>query len=403
MNQTSSPTLSTKSHYASLLPALALGLGVAICHGIGRFAYALIMPAMQADLGWTYAQASWMNTANALGYILGTVSGFLLLAHLNAKHLFRIGLLLCSASVLLMALKFGFTWYVFVRLLSGLGAAWAFSTGGTLVAERFPGERDRGTATGIFFGSAGFGMILTALITPGLFEFRGSGAWPTAWLLLGLGCCIAMIWPLWETCESSLASGHSSGKVPSGFLMLWRPMLAYFVFAMSHTGYAFLVFAWMRSQSLPWFHGSGMWVLLGIGVLFSAILWKQALARWPGAKILMSCCLAVGIFGAVPLVQLDVATMYISALLVGSSLFIAPSAMAVLARQKLPPHDRAMGFMIFSIVFSVGQALGSWGFGQAADGFSLSWVLAASSIGLLLAAVIAWTGTLTRSKDGIEA
>lgn len=393
------PTLSTAGLRSSLLPALGLGLSVAICHGIGRFAYALIMPAMQADLGWSYAQASWMNTANALGYVLGTISGFLLLARVTAKHMFRVGLVLCSLSVVLMALELGFAWFVAVRLLSGLGAAWAFSTGATLVGERYASNvRDKGAATGLFFGSAGIGMILTAAIAPALIEAQGVGAWRIAWLTLGLACTIAMAWPLWETREIAVPAGTVTNRMPAGLGALWRPLLAYFLFAVAHTGYVFFVFAWTRSQKLPWFYGAGMWVLLGIGVLFSAAIWRRALAQWPAYRILMACCLLVGVFGALPLFYLHIGTMYISALLVGGSLFIAPSAMAVLARQSLLPRDQAIGFMVFSIVFAIGQAMGSWGFGRAADRFPLSVVLAASSVGLVLAAIIAWAESPSKAR-----
>ncbi|MGI5290794.1 YbfB/YjiJ family MFS transporter [Nonomuraea polychroma] len=39
--------------------------------GFTRFAYALLLPPMHQELHWSYAQAGSMNTANALGYLLG--------------------------------------------------------------------------------------------------------------------------------------------------------------------------------------------------------------------------------------------------------------------------------------------------------------------------------------------
>ena len=50
------------------LVLLGLALGVLVTNGFGRFAYGLILPAMKAELGWTYAQAGWLNTANAMDY-----------------------------------------------------------------------------------------------------------------------------------------------------------------------------------------------------------------------------------------------------------------------------------------------------------------------------------------------
>ena len=50
---------------------LGLALGVSVGNAFARFAYGLILPAMQSDLEWSYAQSGWINTANALGYIAG--------------------------------------------------------------------------------------------------------------------------------------------------------------------------------------------------------------------------------------------------------------------------------------------------------------------------------------------
>lgn len=47
--------------------AVALSMGAAVSLGITRFAYALLLPPMREDLGWTYTLAGAMNTVNALG------------------------------------------------------------------------------------------------------------------------------------------------------------------------------------------------------------------------------------------------------------------------------------------------------------------------------------------------
>ena len=47
--------------------AVCLSLGSAIALGLARFSYALLLPPMKADLGWTFAQAGALNTANAAG------------------------------------------------------------------------------------------------------------------------------------------------------------------------------------------------------------------------------------------------------------------------------------------------------------------------------------------------
>ena len=65
--------------------------GVCISNGFARFAYGLILPAMQDDLAWNYSQAGWINTANALGYIAGALLTFLLSRKISAAAFFMGG------------------------------------------------------------------------------------------------------------------------------------------------------------------------------------------------------------------------------------------------------------------------------------------------------------------------
>ena len=53
----------------TLAVAAALALGSAISLGLARFSYALLLPPMRADLGWSYLTAGAMNTVNAAGYL----------------------------------------------------------------------------------------------------------------------------------------------------------------------------------------------------------------------------------------------------------------------------------------------------------------------------------------------
>ena len=70
-----------------LLLCATLSLGAAISLGITRFAYALLLPPMRADLHWSYALAGAMNTANAVGYLVGALLTPLLLRRLGASAL----------------------------------------------------------------------------------------------------------------------------------------------------------------------------------------------------------------------------------------------------------------------------------------------------------------------------
>ena len=57
----------------TLVVAAALALAAAVSLGLARFSYALQLPPMRADLGWSYLTAGAMNTVNAAGYLVGAL------------------------------------------------------------------------------------------------------------------------------------------------------------------------------------------------------------------------------------------------------------------------------------------------------------------------------------------
>jgi predicted MFS family arabinose efflux permease len=79
-------------------PVIALGLALcpAIAVGLARFAYALLLPVMRADLGWSYALAGGMNTANAAGYLIGAVVAARLSSRLGSHRCFIGGLVVTA-------------------------------------------------------------------------------------------------------------------------------------------------------------------------------------------------------------------------------------------------------------------------------------------------------------------
>src|SRR5690349_8574770 len=59
--------------WSEIAIAVGLSAGAAVALGFSRFAYALLLPAMRADLGWSYVEAGALNTAIGAGYILGAL------------------------------------------------------------------------------------------------------------------------------------------------------------------------------------------------------------------------------------------------------------------------------------------------------------------------------------------
>ncbi|MGE4377554.1 MAG: YbfB/YjiJ family MFS transporter [Burkholderiaceae bacterium] len=188
------------SFRTALWLAAALSLGAAVSLGITRFAYALMLPPMRADLGWSYTLAGAMNTANALGYLLGALATPLLLRRLEPGTLLLAGSVLAT---LFMALSGFFVTpapLLAQRLLAGVASALVFVTGGLLAARLGSlHARRSGLLLGLYYGGAGWGISASALLVPAvLARAPGPHAWAWAWWALAGVCALAtalLRWP----------------------------------------------------------------------------------------------------------------------------------------------------------------------------------------------------------------
>ena len=123
------------------LALLGLTLGVTVTNGFARFAYGLILPAMKTELDWTYAQAGWLNTANAIGYIIGAVLTLLLIGRIAPARLFGFGMVTTTLTLLATGYEATMGWQTFWRIAAGVFGAMSFSTAGVLTARLFPRAR----------------------------------------------------------------------------------------------------------------------------------------------------------------------------------------------------------------------------------------------------------------------
>ena len=124
----------TEQH--TLWLALALSLGAAVSLGVTRFAYGLLLPTMRTDLGWSYTLAGAVNTANALGYLLGALATPRLMQWLGPARLLLGGALLASVFMVLSGFFVDATPLLVQRLLAGVASAFVFIAGGLLAAQQ---------------------------------------------------------------------------------------------------------------------------------------------------------------------------------------------------------------------------------------------------------------------------
>ncbi|MFP3631739.1 YbfB/YjiJ family MFS transporter, partial [Burkholderia sp. SIMBA_045] len=103
--------------------AVRLSLGSAIALGLARFSYALLLPPMKADLGWSFAEAGALNTANAAGYLLGALVFPLLSRRWRAGTLLTAGCVLTVSLMAACGLVSGTDALLAARVATGIGSA----------------------------------------------------------------------------------------------------------------------------------------------------------------------------------------------------------------------------------------------------------------------------------------
>jgi len=165
-----------------MVQVLTLAIAPAVGLGIARFAYALVLPDMRADLGWSWAEAGWMNTTNALGYLAGALLAARAIVRLGAARTMVTGAAACVASLGLCALLHDTVPLNLARVLAGLGGGLAFVAGGVLAASVAADDaKMSGFLLGLYYAGPGVGIALSGLMVPAVLHHAGPGSWALAW------------------------------------------------------------------------------------------------------------------------------------------------------------------------------------------------------------------------------
>lgn len=378
--------LNAQDNRRSWLVVIGLSLGPAVSNGIARFAYGLILPAMRTDLDWTYTEAGWINTANAVGYLAGSVLALYLISHRDPRQLFIGGMLLTIMALLFSATTRDFWLLTCWRILAGLGGAAVLISGGTMASTLFRDDPSRNAlAIAIYFGGAGLGLLISGLTLPLMLDHMGTAAWPQTWLALGLMGCIAFFPSLLAV--RTLAkpevepSTRRTAALPIGAM---APALAgYFLYAVGYIVYLTFLVAWMHAQGF----GAGLvaltWAVLGVAVMISPFPWRRILAVSDGGLALALSSAGTAIGTLLPLLFVGPGSIVISAAIFGLSFFIVPTAIMSFGRKNLVRAQWGTSFALFTTLFAFGQILGPITAGFIAD-WTNSITLGLTSAGVII-------------------
>jgi MFS family permease len=376
------------AHPARLILILSLAATVGL--GIGRFAYALVLPDMREDLGWSYSAAGFMNTINAVGYLAGALMASRLIRRVGWSAAIRGGTLACVAALGLCALTGNFVALSLARLVLGVGAAAGFVAGGALAATIAQSRPERANfLLSLFYAGPGIGILASGLIAPFTLAHFGPGSWWIVWWVMAL-LSAAMTIPLFLVRIESKARFTDGGHASFAILPVLIYLAAYFLFGAGYIAYMTFMIAYVRDGGGGAAAQAAFWSLIGMSAFVTPWVWRRVLALDRGG-LATAIILGTNALGAsLPILGNSTAWLAISAVVFGVAFFAVVGSTTAFVRVNYPHEVWPSAIAAMTISFGIGQTLGPIVVGAITDALgSLSYALNVSAAMLALGAVAA--------------
>lgn len=380
------------------LTACALALGAAISLGLTRFSYALLLPPMRADLGWSYFLSGAMNTGNALGYFLGALATPALMRRYGAQGALVGGAVLAGLFMMLSGFVLDAGLLIGQRVLAGIASAFIFIAGGLLAARLGLLHPERsGLLLGIYYGGTGLGILASALLVPPVLDAAAAAGaahgWQWAWIALGALCLLAtlaMAPPARQVDGAASTANGQGGFRPKDFVF---GLLGYLMFGVGYIGYMTFVIAVLREQGMSAGTVTLFYALLGMAVMASSRIWARMLDRFRGGQSMAILNGLLGVATILPALSDAPVLMFVSGLLFGGIFLSVVASTTALVRHNLPQHAWSAGISAFTTVFALGQIVGPSVIGWIADGPG------GLQRGLVFSALALFAGALLASRQ----
>ena len=385
-------------------------VALAVAMGIGRFAFTPLLPMMLHDGVIDLPTASWLASANYLGYLVGALlctfqpwiwARLRWLPAVRHTTWVRAGLAATCVLTLGMALPWPPVWAL-LRFAAGLASAvvFVFTSGWCLARLASLG---RPTLGGMIYAGPGGGIALSGLMASGMvaLDWRAAAGWVVFGVLAS--ALVLWVWPIFRA-ESPVgpsapapapvvavaAPGHGAEKV----LLAVAYGLAGFGYIITAT---FLPV--IAREALP---GSAwldlFWPMLGLGVTLGAVLATRIPMAVDRRHLLAASYLVQAAGIAASAWSPTLAGFVLGSLLVGVP-FTAITFFAMQEARRLVPVAAASFMGLITAVYGLGQIAGPlmvpWVLqhtSSRAQGFTVSLEVAAAVlvVGALVYVFMAW-------------
>ena len=360
-----------RSRWARWSVALGGAASLAVAMGIGRFAFTPLLPMMLDDGVIDLQAASWLASANYMGYLVGALlctfqpwiwARVRVVPAVNAPALVRAGLVATVLLTLAMAMPAPTLWPA-LRFAAGVASAVVFVfTSGWCLAQL---ARQQATALGgVMYTGPGAGIVVSGFFASGMVSWQWRAA--TGWLIFSVLAALltAAVWRVFGkgAFPRPGAAADSVADAEGGTALHGRAELAFMALAYGLAGFGYIVSATflpvIARQALP---GSAwldlFWPIFGSGVIAGALLATRL--RFDGdLRLLLAGCYVVQALGIFVGIWSPTLAGFASGSLLLGLPFTAITFFAMREVRRLRPAMVASAMGLLTALYGVGQIVG---------------------------------------------
>lgn len=387
-------------------PIAVAGLvALAVAMGIGRFAFTPLLPMMLHDGVVDLPTASWLASANYIGYLLGALLctfqpwvwrqlGWQ--RPVDPVRALRIGLAATALFTLGMALPWPPAWPL-LRFAAGVASALVFVfTSGWCLTQL--AQRQAGSLGGVMYAGPGAGIVASGLAASALVAAQWRAA--AGWVIFGVLAAVltASVWRVFRSTPATVPGPAAAAATAAPATPPTAGEIALLALAYGLAGFGYIVTA----TFLPVIARAALpdattaldlfWPLFGLGVIGGALL-SSRLSAHGNQRLRLAVCYVIQAAGVLAsLVSPSLVGFALGSLLLGLP-FTAITFFAMQEARRLRPDAVASTMGLLTVLYGAGQIVGPplvaalvARVGSAAQGFTLS--LEVASGALLVGAVL---------------
>jgi predicted MFS family arabinose efflux permease len=372
--------------------------------GVGRFAYAALLPLLVQQAWFDLTAARYLGAANLTGYLIGIGLAALLGRWCPAGRMVRLSMLLCALSFVACSWRDGgLAWFVFWRTVAGACGAILMVQAPVLILPRTPVDR-RGRTSGLIFSGVGLGIVAASTIVPSLASYQLA----LTWLALGGVCALltALTWHYWPAATPTAVPAPGAG----GRLSMSLPvMLLCLAYTLNAIGYLPHTLFWAdyitRELHQPVAVASFFWACFGVGAACGPYL-TGVMADSLGLNRTLAVAFGLKALGvALPLFANGAGVLLFSSVLVG---FFSPGIVGAASSYALEiggAEQHRRNWTAMNLCFSLAQAGGASAMAwlmQGRQSYTLLFWLSSIALAVSALCVVAIAMLRTRPDAHVE-